>query len=221
MILWLLFMLPIIGLAFWASYRVKKDYREYSKVLSKSNMTGREVAQRILDEEGISDVSILETEGELTDHYDPVKKILVLSKSNYYGTSLSALGVSAHECGHALQHKEAYKYLSLRMSLFPVTAIASKALPYLIIGSLFMRIPFLMPALIAIYGILTLFQLITLPVEFDASNRAVACLKKFNIVDSDEMFGVCKVLKSAGWTYLAAFIGSFATLIYLIIGSRD
>jgi hypothetical protein len=168
---------------------------------------------------GITDVEIAETGGHLTDHYDPINKRLVLSSENYRGTSLAAVGVAAHEAGHALQHREGYKLLEMRMALVPATRFAAGVVPFIYIASLFFNRllsgPILDIAIIA-FAILTLFQLITLPVEYDASRRAKVQLVSLGILDRDEMPGVNQTLDAAALTYLAAFISVLLNLLSLL-----
>ena len=170
---------------------------------------------------GITDVEITSTRGILTDHYDPTKKRLVLSEQNYHGRSLAALGVAAHEAGHAIQHKVGYSMLNLRMSLVPITRLASQMLPFIIIGGFFFGIFGLIKLGVLVYLVLTIFQLVTLPVEFDASRRAKAELVSTGILQADEMQGVNKTLDAAALTYVAAFVSSLANLLYMLALSRD
>ncbi|MEM9226787.1 MAG: zinc metallopeptidase [Verrucomicrobiota bacterium] len=222
--LFLLFLIPTFALGFWAQWKVKHTYSKYVQVPSRGRITGAEAANAVMRKAGINDVDIVEIPGQLTDHYDPIHKRLALSSDNYRGTSLAALGVAAHEAGHAIQHKVGYKALQMRMSLIPVTNIASQALPILFIASLF--VPFLIAGglglkiVIGCYAVLTLFQLITLPVEFDASARARKELLSLGIIGQDEQDGVVKTLNAAGWTYVAAFVTSLAMLLYYIMASR-
>ncbi|MEM8549978.1 MAG: zinc metallopeptidase [Verrucomicrobiota bacterium] len=224
LMLWVVLIVPTIILGIWAQMKVTGTYNKYSQVASRSRITGAEAASAVMRKAGISDVDIVEIPGQLTDHYDPVHKRLALSSTNYRGTSLAALGVAAHEAGHAIQHKVGYKALQLRMSLIPITNISSQILPFVIIGSFFL--PFLAANMIGIkiavgiYLVLTVFQLITLPVEFDASNRAKKELLSLGIIGQEESVGVVKTLNAAGWTYVAAFISSLANLIYLFLISR-
>ncbi|MGB0415646.1 MAG: zinc metallopeptidase [Coraliomargarita sp.] len=172
---------------------------------------------------GIHDVEIVKCHGTLTDHYDPTHKRLALSEDNYHGYSLAALGVAAHEAGHAIQHKEKYAPLNLRMTLVPITSFASQLLPIFIMGSLFLMGPRSGPFLmlgIGIYLVLTIFQLVTLPVEFDASKRAKAQLVNLGIVERDELEGVNKTLDAAAYTYVAAFVASLGWLLYLLAQRR-
>jgi hypothetical protein len=171
---------------------------------------------------GIRDVAIVATPGTLTDHYDPSKKQLALSEGNYNGTSIAALGVAAHEAGHAIQHKVGYSMLNLRMALVPITMFSSKLLPFVILGGFFFKMMGAIWLGIGVYMVLTIFQMITLPVEFDASKRAKEELAGLSIVQSDEMEGVRKTLDAAAWTYVAAFVASLGNLLYLLsIVSRN
>ena len=217
----LLILIPMaIGL--WAQMKVKSAYGKYVQVPSRGRITGREAAQAVMQSAGIHDVDIVECHGTLTDHYDPRNKRLALSRDNYRGSSLAALGVAAHEAGHAIQHKQGYAPLNLRMSLVPVTNIASQALPIVMLGGFFLfHSPMLINLGIIIYVILTFFQLVTLPVEFDASKRAKAQLANLGIIEQDEMIGVKKTLDAAAYTYVAAFVSSLGWLLYMLAGNRD
>ncbi|MCL4168694.1 UNVERIFIED_CONTAM: hypothetical protein GTU68_025391, partial [Idotea baltica] len=155
-----------------------------------------------------------------TDHYDPRNKRLALSEGNYNGTSLAALGVAAHEAGHAIQHAVGYSALNFRMALIPITTLSSKMLPFVMIGGFFFHITGLIYLGIAVYMVLTLFQLITLPVEFDASKRAKTELAGLGIITSQEAIGVNRTLDAAAWTYVAAFVASLGNLIYLFLVAR-
>ncbi len=220
MIYFLVLIVPTILLGIFAQMRVQGAYSKWSRVGSRSRITGREAAQYVLSKAGISDVEITATRGHLTDHYDPSKKRLVLSEENYHGTSLAALGVAAHEAGHAIQHATGYSMLRLRMSLVPVTMFASQILPFVLIGGFLFHILGLIYVGIGVYLVLTVFQLVTLPVEFDASKRAKAELVSTGILQQDEMGGVSDTLNAAALTYVAAFIGSLANLLYLILLTR-
>jgi Zn-dependent membrane protease YugP len=168
---------------------------------------------------GITDVSIDEIPGHLTDHYDPFNKRLSLSSENYRGTSLAAIGVSAHEAGHAIQHKIGYGMLSFRMALVPATRVVSSILPFVILASWFLvrgLTGVMLDLAIICYAVLTLFQLVTLPVEFDASRRAKVQLVSLGILGQDEMPGVNETLDAAALTYLAALISALLNLLYLL-----
>jgi Zn-dependent membrane protease YugP len=215
-----LIILPML-LGLWAQFKVGSTYNRYVQVGSRGRITGAEAARFVMERAGIYDVEIVPIGGKLTDHYDPGNKRLALSMDNYQGTSLAALGVAAHEAGHAIQHKVGYAMLNLRMLLIPATSFASQTLPFLLLGSMFL--PFLLPFKVVIplivlaYMVLTLFQLITLPVEFDASNRAKEQLIHLGIIQEDEMVGVKKTLDAAAWTYVAAFITSLGSLLYYLL----
>ena len=211
--------IPII-IGMWAQSKVASTYKKYSQIPSRGRVTGREAADYVMRSAGVNDVSIVAIRGHLTDHYDPTHKRLALSEENYRGTSLAALGVAAHEAGHAIQHNVGYKALKLRMALIPITNISSQLLPFVIIGGLFFGILGLIKLGIMVYLVLTVFQLVTLPVEFDASRRAKAQLPKLGIIDQSEVPGVSKTLDAAGFTYVAAFIASLGNLLYLIALSR-
>ena len=216
----LLIGIPLL-VGIWAQAKISGTYRKYSRIGSKSRITGREAAGYVMRSAGIRDVSIVAVRGHLTDHYDPANKRLALSEENFAGTSLAALGVAAHEAGHAIQHAVGYKALQLRMSLIPITNFASRLLPLVIIGGFFFHIVGLMKLGVLVYLVLTVFQLVTLPVEFDASRRARMELAGLGIIAADELPGVTKTLNAAGFTYVAAFIASLGNLIYLFLASRD
>jgi Zn-dependent membrane protease YugP len=205
--------------AIYAQIRVSSAYGKNSQIASRGRITGREAAEAVMSHAGITDVEITETSGHLTDHYDPLNKRLVLSSDNYHGTSLAALGVSAHEAGHAIQHKVGYSMLNFRMALVPATQIVSSILPFVILMSWFFvrgLTGIVLDVAIICYAVLSLFQLITLPVEFDASRRAKVQLVELGILDRDEMPGVNETLNAAALTYVAAFVGALLNLLYLI-----
>jgi Zn-dependent membrane protease YugP len=208
-----------------AQFRVSGAFNRFSRVRTRRGMTGAEVAQEILDGAGISDVQIARTESWLGDHYDPSKKKLCLSPGVFDSESVAAVGIAAHECGHAIQHQQAYAPLKLRMAVVPVTQIASQLLPFIVLGGFFFGLFRYRPILdlgIAIYFILTLFQLITLPVEYDASRRAKTILNRSGAVTMDEAVGVEKVLNAAALTYVAAFLSSLFHLLHLLaLRDRD
>jgi Zn-dependent membrane protease YugP len=209
----------VLVFSIYAQIRVSSAYSKNSKILSRGGITGREAAAAVMERAGINDVEIEETGGHLSDHYDPVHKTLVLSSENYRGTSLAAVGVAAHEAGHALQHKEGYKMLEFRMALVPATRIAAGVVPFVYLASfVFLRglSGTILDVAIVCYAVLTLFQLVTLPVEYDASRRAKVELVSLGILDRDEMPGVNETLNAAALTYLAAFVGSLLTLLQLL-----
>lgn len=209
----------VFGFSIYAQIRVSSAYAANSRILSRGGITGREAAEAVMARAGITDVEVVEIGGQLTDHYDPVKKRLSLSTENYRGTSLAAIGVSAHEAGHALQHKEGYSLLEFRMALVPATRIAAGIVPFVYLASfLFTRLlsGYILDIAIIAFAILTLFQLVTLPVEYDASRRAKVELVSLGILDRDEMPGVNKTLDAAALTYLAAFITVLLNLLSLL-----
>jgi uncharacterized protein len=217
----ILIFLSTMALSLFASWRVKSAYKKFSQVPASSGMTGAEIAHRILEISGISDVSVHSQPGTLIDHYDPSHRRLVLSEDNYHGTSVAALGVSAHECGHAIQHQQMYAPLQWRMAAVGITGIASQIVMWVpIVGGIFLGMrPGLMITIMAIgFGILMLFQLITLPVEFDATARAKRLIAQTGAVaPGAETDGMNKVLSAAAMTYVAAFISSLTYfLVYLL-----
>jgi len=218
--IFLLLIIPTAILGIYAQMKVKSTYHKWSRVGSRSRITGREAAAYVLQKAGITDVEITSTQGMLSDHYDPSAKRLVLSEQNYHGDSLAALGVAAHEAGHAVQHATGYSMLQLRMKLVPITMFASQLLPFVIIGGFFFGMLGLIKLGILVYLVLTIFQLVTLPVEFDASKRAKEELLAIGILENDEMVGVKQTLDSAALTYVAAFVSSLANLLYLIAIAR-
>lgn len=216
----LLFGVPLI-LGLVAQARVKGAFSKYSKVRASSNITGAEAAEQILRMARIDDVEVREINGMLGDHYDPIKKRLCLSSEVYHQPSVAAVGIAAHEVGHAIQHARAYAPLKARMALVPITQFASQLLPFIMIGGLFFGLLGLVKMGVVVYLILTLFQLITLPVEFDASRRAKVVLGELGIVQAGaEADGVNRVLNAAALTYVAAFIAALGNLIYLFLLSR-
>lgn len=219
-LIWII--IPLI-LGIWAQVRVTSTYKKWSQVASKKGLTGAEVARAVMEGAGIHEVEIIKIPGQLTDHYDPSARRLALSEANYHGTSLAALGVAAHEAGHAIQHRVGYGPLKARAALIPITNFSSQLLPFVILGGFFFGFFGLIKLGVAIYLILTVFQLVTLPVEFDASSRARTQLIALNIIDSTEIKGVIETLNAAGWTYVAAFVASLGNLVYLLsmINSSD
>jgi len=203
----------------YAQIKVSSAYSRNAQIPSRGRMTGRQAAAAVMERAGITDVEIEDTDGHLTDHYDPANRRLVLSAENYEGTSLAAVGVAAHEAGHALQHKEGYQFLEFRMALFPATRIASMIAPFIYLMLVFVNRSLsglFLDIGIVVFAILTLFQLITLPVEYDASRRAKKQLVALGILDADEMPGVNQVLDAAALTYLAAFMGTLLNLLQLL-----
>jgi uncharacterized protein len=217
-IFWLLFIF-VFAFSIYAQIRVSSAYGKNSRIQSRGRISGRDAAAAVMARAGITDVDIEETQGHLTDHYDPVQKKLVLSSENFRGTSLAAVGVAAHEAGHALQHKEGFHMLEFRMALVPATRIASTVVPFIYLASFFFVRGLsgaVLDVAIICFAVLTLFQLVTLPVEFDASRRAKVQLVSLGILDQDEMPGVNQTLDAAALTYVAAFTGALLNLLYLL-----
>lgn len=213
----LILFLCTLAIGLLAQWHVKRTYARHSRTPTAGGYTGAEAARAILRQAGISNVSIYEHEELLGDHYDPRHKRLVLSSANYHGTSAAALGVAAHECGHAIQHQQAYAPLQLRMAAVGVTSFASQLVMWIPLlgmftGLLAPRVGLLIMAVA--WGILMAFNLVTLPVEFDASRRAKAILGQMGFIQAGtERAAVSQVLNAAGWTYVAAFVSS---LIYFL-----
>jgi uncharacterized protein len=225
--IWILFIGTML-ISLLASWRVRSNFNRFSRVPASSGLTGSEAARRILHASGINDVEVVPVRGNLTDHYDPVHKKLALSESVYNDSSVAALGVAAHECGHALQHQQAYAPLHARMAMVKVQNVASQTVMWLPLLGAFTGIlspKLILPILAVGWGVIMLFNLITLPVEFDASHRAGKALTGMGIIRTqEEAHGVEKVLKAAGWTYVAAFLTSLAYMLWhilpLITGGR-
>lgn len=225
-ILIILIAIPML-FGLYAQFRVRSAYSKNVQIPSRGRITGREAAAAVMESAGIRDVEIVEVPGQLSDHYDPSHKRLALSSQNYRGTSLAALGVAAHEAGHAIQHKVGYSLMTLRQTLVPATQISAGASQFLIIigiviGAQGLGGIFLMLGAVAL-AVICLFQLVTLPVEFDASNRAKAQLVNLGILDRDEMYGVNDTLNAAALTYVAAFVASLGSLLHILLiltGSR-
>jgi len=222
--------LVLIGvvLSLWAQGRVTSTFSKYSKVRSRTGMTGAEAARRLLNSQGIYDVTVQEVAGSLTDHYDPRTKVVNLSQSVYGATSVAAIGVAAHECGHAMQHNEGYAPLRFRSALVPVANFGSKlSWPLILIGVMIGGLGSPMVQIgILMFTLAVLFQIVTLPVEFNASGRAVKLLDAQGILYQDEVKGTKKVLGAAALTYVAAAASSILQLLRLIIlfggrGRRD
>jgi len=205
----------IIGLI--AQFRVSSAFKKWGEVRASSNITGAEAAREILVAAKIQDVEVVEINDYLGDHYDPTSKRLCLSTNVFHTPSVAALGIAAHETGHAIQHAAAYAPLKMRMAVVPVTQLASRMLPFVIIGGFFFHMTGLITLGIYCYLILLGFQLITLPVEFDASRRAKIILQQMGIVQpGEEVLGVNRVLNAAALTYVAAFIATLGNLLYLL-----
>ncbi len=216
-----LLLIPGIALALWAQWRLLGAYRRWSQQRTTRDITGALAAREILDAAGLQEVPVESTGGYLTDHYDPQKRALRLSSEVHDGDSLAAVGIAAHEVGHALQHMERQWLMQARMAMSPAVRFGSwAALPLFVLG-LAMRIPPLMRIGIALFVVLLLFQLITLPLEFDASRRARRLLLERGIINVQELDGVERILSAAAWTYIAAFTMSFLQLMRLLTLGRS
>jgi uncharacterized protein len=217
----LLVMLPGMLIGIWAQMKLKSAYGRYSREPVANGMTGAEAARHILDRAGLVNMPVNEVAGHLTDHYDPTKKALFLSSDNFHGQSLAAVGVAAHEAGHALQHQVGYGMFNLRMALVPITQFASYLWMGIMLLGFFMHMSHLMFIAVIVFSILALFQLITLPVEYDASARAKEQLVRLGLVRESERVGISKVLDAAALTYVAAMVGTFLQLLYFISAARN
>ena len=204
-----------------AQLLVQAAIKQYSRVRARSGRTGAEAAAEIMADAGIHDVRIERMNSFLGDHYDPRTKVLALSPDVYDGESVAALGIAAHETGHAIQHQHAYAPLQARMAIVPVTMFTSQLLPLVVFGGFIFRIPMFITLGIGIYAVLVVFQLITLPVEFNASSRAKLILQKSGLIARDEMPGVNQVLNAAALTYVAALIAAVAQLLQLMLLNRQ
>ena len=221
--LWLLFAVPGLLLGIWAQIKLSHAYGKYSRVPVESGMTGAEAAREILDQAGLNDMPVEEVPGHLSDHYAPTKRALFLSSDNFHGQTVAAVGVAAHEAGHALQHQAAYGLFNVRMALAPVSQFASYAwMGILMVGWIFARQHYgaIIMAAVVIFAILTLFQLVTLPVEYDASRRAKEQLFRHGFVREDERTGVAKVLDAAALTYVAALVTTVMELLYFLMRAQ-
>lgn len=211
-------------LGLWAQWKVKSTFARWSEVGSVSGVTGAEAAERLLRAAGVSGVNVERTEGVLTDHYDPSSKTLRLSADNYDGHSVAALGIAAHEAGHAIQHARAYAPLRMRSTLVPLTVVANQVAFFAMLlgGFLFSQGGggMILNLAIGAYAVITLFTLVTLPVEFDASARARQALLSTGLLTREEDKGAAEVLDAAAWTYIAAFVAALGNLVYLL-GRRE
>jgi Zn-dependent membrane protease YugP len=216
----LLIGVPLV-LGLYAQMRVSSAFGKYKKVAATSGVTGAQAAREILAAAQIHDVEVREINDMLGDHYDPIKKRLCLSSDVFRTPSVAALGIAAHEAGHAIQHARAYAPLKWRMAIVPVTQFASQILPLVIIGGFMFQITGLITLGVICYGVLAFFQLITLPVEFDASKRAKVILQQMGMVQpGGEAAGVNSVLNAAALTYVAAFVAALGNLVYLLMARR-
>jgi hypothetical protein len=223
--MYLAFILPALALSLWASWRTRSTFKKYSKVRTLSGLTGAQAAQRLLDAAGIDDVTVVPTRGTLSDHYNPVTKKLALSEPVYGTASVAAVGVACHEAGHAIQHARAYKPLWIRSMLVPTANIGS-SLGYLtmMLGLFLVYAGQQLGQTVILFGAVLfsavlLFQVVTLPVEFDASSRAKKLAFEHGIVMDQERAGMAKVLNAAALTYVAAVVSTLMTLLYFLLRS--
>ncbi|MEZ2413427.1 zinc metallopeptidase [Muriicola sp. E247] len=225
-------LLGAIALVSWlVSSKLKSKFKHYSRVHLRNGMSGAEIAEKMLADHGIKDVKVVSTSGMLTDHYNPVNKTVNLSESVYSQRNAASAAVAAHECGHAVQHAQAYEWLTMRSKLVPVVSVTSGMSTWIVFGGIMLGAAagvgfgwYVAIAGLIMMGLATLFSFITLPVEYDASNRALAWLKQRNMVTPEEYKGSEDALKWAARTYLVAAIGSLATLVYWglqVLGGRD
>ncbi|MBA2278493.1 MAG: zinc metallopeptidase [Chloroflexia bacterium] len=219
---YLIFMIPGIVFMLWAQHKVRSNYNKYAKVRNDAGVTGAQAARRVLDSQGLSEVQIEQIPGELTDHYDPRARVLRLSQGVYGVPSIAAIGIAAHEAGHAIQHAKAYAPLQVRTAIVPVVNIGSNIGYIVLILGLILSLVELAWIGVILFGLATVFALLTLPVEFDATRRAKAALVQIGIVDAgvsggQESKGVARVLDAAAWTYIAGFAASLLTLLYYIM----
>ncbi len=230
MIILILIVVVFAGLGFVVSRKLKSKFQKYSQTTLKANLSGKEVAELMLTDNKIYDVSVNVGEGQLSDHYNPANKTVNLSPDVYYGRNAAATAVAAHECGHAVQHATAYTWLQLRSAMVPIQNASGKILNIVLIASLLggfligLPYEFIGVIVVGAYGIMTLFTLVTLPVEFDASNRALAWVKQRNVVTPTEYAMSKDALKWAAMTYVVAALASLATLAYYIFiffGNRN
>ncbi|MDH5475536.1 MAG: zinc metallopeptidase [Cyclobacteriaceae bacterium] len=219
-------------ISYAVSNKLKKKFKKYSQTPLQSNLSGAEIAKLMLTDNGIYDVEITCVQGKLTDHYNPSNKTVNLSEVVYHGRNASAAAVASHECGHAVQHATAYSMLAFRSAMVPIQNVSAKVLNFIVMASLFggmflfqtFPMQSVLLIVIATHGVITLFSLVTLPVEFDASNRALTWIKQRNIVNLEEHDMAKDALKWAAMTYIVAALGSLVTLLYyvsLFLGSRD
>jgi hypothetical protein len=208
----------IMLISWLVSNRLKNKFEKYSKLELQNGMSGREIAEKMLADNGIHDVKVISTEGQLTDHYNPVDKTVNLSEAVYNQRNAAAAAVAAHECGHAVQHAVGYEWLKLRSNLVPIVNVASSYMQWILLAGILMirTFPELLLVGIVIFAATTLFSIVTLPVEYDASNRALAWLENKRMLTQQEQAGAKDALTWAARTYVVAALGSIATLLYYV-----
>lgn len=208
-----------MGASWLVSYRLKSKFEKYSELHLQNGMSGKEIAEKMLADHGIRDVRVISVEGQLTDHYNPADKTVNLSEAVYNQRNAAAAAVAAHECGHAVQHATAYSWLEMRSKLVPVVSVASNFVQWILLAGILMikAFPQLLLVGIVLFALTTLFSVITLPVEYDASNRALAWLENKQMLNREEHAGAKDALNWAARTYVVAAIGSIATLLYYVM----
>ena len=211
-------MVLIMGVSWFVQNRLKSKFKKYSQTPISSNLSGKEIAEKMLSDNGIYDVKVISVNGQLTDHYNPVKKTVNLSEVVYNQRNAAAAAVAAHEVGHAVQHARAYTWLTMRSKLVPVVSVSSRYVQFVLIGGILLAGStgnlLLLQVAVAMFAATTLFSFITLPVEFDASNRALAWIKEYNMATTDELADSKDALKWAAMTYVVAALSSLVTLLY-------
>lgn len=213
-----LILIPAIIFSLYAQAMVKSTYAKYKTVYNRRGLTGQQVARQILDDNGLYNVQIEHINGELSDHFDPRTNVVRLSDSVYNSTSVAAVGVAAHEVGHAIQHANGYAPIKIRNAVIPITNIGSfLAFPLVLLGIIFASLDFLIPIGIFLFCFVVFFQAVTLPVEFNASNRALQTLESHNILEDDELGKSKAVLRAAAMTYVAALVSSLLSLLRLLL----
>lgn len=222
----IILLLPAVLLAAWAQYRVSSTFNKYSKIASLRGLTGAQAARMILDRNGLTNVRIQRIGGNLTDNFDPRTNIVNLSDSTYASNSIGAIGVAAHECGHAVQYATGYAPIKIRNGIYPVVNFCNMlSMPIILIGFVLTAFGGIAPIVVDIgillYCTTVIFQLITLPVEFNASSRALKTLESYNMLSTEELGGAKKVLSAAAMTYVAAALSSLMTLVRLFVISRE
>jgi Zn-dependent membrane protease YugP len=217
---YLIFMAPGLALSLWASWRVKTSFKKYSSVRSSRGITGAEAAAELLGRAGVTDVKIVRTEGKLSDHYNPLTKTLALSDGVYNSSSIAAVGIAAHEAGHALQHAQHYAPLWLRSVLVPTANIGSSIGYFVMVIGAFMASTNMILLGAVLFSAVLFFQIVTLPVEFNASSRAKALIVEYGIIVPQERVGVDRILNAAALTYVAAAVSTLLTLLYFLMRAR-
>lgn len=223
--IWIIFIFFML-LSWFVGYRLKSKFRKYSQIPVNYGITGRQVAEKMLADNGIKNVKVVSVQGELSDHYHPIRRTVNLSRDVYNGNSVAAAAVAAHECGHAVQHAKAYSFLQMRSALVPVVSLASKWVQWILLAGILLvnSFPQLLFAGIVLFSLTTLFSFITLPVEIDASRRALAWLNSSGITSQSTHAKAQEALRWAAYTYVVAALASLATLLYYIMifmGRRD